>query len=281
CGRRPCSSTTSSGAGASRTPRASCSPRAASCGSATTSPSDCSTGSWTAAARLPARAARSRSTSPSRSTSTPRWRRPDGGRSSSTTSISGSRTRPRSAPPTSCRSPTARSTRCSCSRPWRSRCSPWSSPARSTRSPDRRHTRAPLPAAVPRGSIGGMPHTLYVLAASYDDVDDALAEYAAIEAAYTHVSSSSGFDATVVAKDARGKVQIVRRHDEPVRHGTSEGLMWGLAGGAGAALFAAVGILGGLAVGGGSGAALGAMAGPAGEALSRDDLKALGDVLDG
>ena len=139
--------------------------------------------------------------------------------------------------------------------------------------------RAPLPAPVGGGSIGGMPHLLYVLAASYDDVDDALAEYAAIEAAYTHVSSSSGFDATVVAKDARGKVEIVRRHDEPVRHGASEGLMWGLAVGAVAALFPAVGILGALAVGGGSGAALGAMAGHAGEALSRDDLKALGDVL--
>jgi uncharacterized membrane protein len=140
--------------------------------------------------------------------------------------------------------------------------------------------RAPLPAPGGGGSIGGMPHLLYVLAASYDDVEDALAEYGAIEAAYTHVSSSSGFDATVVAKDARGKVEIVRRHDEPVRHGTSEGLMWGLAVGAVAALFPAVGILGALAVGGGAGAALGAMAGHAGEALSRDDLKALGDVLD-
>src|SRR4029453_6789150 len=106
--------------------------------------------------------------------------------------------------------------------------------------------RAPLPAAVPRGSIGGMPHTLYVLAASYDDVDDALAEYAAIEAAYTHISSSSSFDATVVAKNARGKVEIVRRPAEPVRHGASEGLMWGLAVGAVAALFPAVGVLGAL-----------------------------------
>jgi uncharacterized membrane protein len=125
-----------------------------------------------------------------------------------------------------------------------------------------------------------MSHTLYVLAASYDDVDDALAEYTAIEAAYTHVSSSSGFDATVVARNADGKVEIVRRHDEPVRHGAASGLVWGLAVGAVAALFPAVGILGALAVGAGSGAALGAVAGHAGEALSRDDLKALGEVLD-
>jgi uncharacterized membrane protein len=125
-----------------------------------------------------------------------------------------------------------------------------------------------------------MTHTLHVLAASYDDVDDALAEYKAIEAAYTHISSSSDFDATVVAKNDKGKVEIVRRHDEPARHGAANGLVWGLAVGAVAALFPAVGVLTALAVGGGSGAAIGAVAGHAGEALSRDDLKALGDVLD-
>jgi uncharacterized membrane protein len=45
-------------------------------------------------------------------------------------------------------------------------------------------------------------------------------------------------------------------------------------------LFPAVGILGALAVGAGSGAALGAIAGHAAGSLSRDDLKALGEVLD-
>ena len=125
-----------------------------------------------------------------------------------------------------------------------------------------------------------MGDTLYVLAASYDNVEDALAEYAAIEAAWRHVSSSHGFDATVVAKDETGKVQIVRRHDEPTRHGTASGFGWGLATGAVVALFPAVGILGALAVGGGAGAALGAVAGHASGAMSRDDLKALGEVLD-
>jgi uncharacterized membrane protein len=125
-----------------------------------------------------------------------------------------------------------------------------------------------------------MRDTLYVLAASYDDVKDALAEYEAIEAAWRHVSSSHDFDATVVAKDATGKVQIVRRHDEPTRHGAATGLGWGLATGAVVALFPAVGILGALAAGGGAGAALGAVAGHASGALSRDDLKALGEVLD-
>jgi uncharacterized membrane protein len=122
--------------------------------------------------------------------------------------------------------------------------------------------------------------TLYVLAASYDRVDDALVDYEAIEVAWRHVSSSHHFDATVVAKDETGKVQIVRRHDEPTRHGAATGLGWGLAIGAVAALFPAVGILGAVAAGGGAGAALGAVAGHAGGALGREDLKALGEVLD-
>jgi uncharacterized membrane protein len=125
-----------------------------------------------------------------------------------------------------------------------------------------------------------MGEMLYVLAASYDDVGDAIAEYEAIEVAYRHVASSHDFDATVIAKDEAGKVQIVRRHDEPTRHGTAVGLGWGLATGAAVALFPAVGIIGALAVGGGAGAALGAVAGHAGGGMSRDDLKSLGEVLD-
>jgi uncharacterized membrane protein len=125
-----------------------------------------------------------------------------------------------------------------------------------------------------------MRETLYVMAAAYDDVEGALDAYGAIEGAWRHFSGSHDFDATVVAKDEAGKVQIVRRHDEPTRHGSATGLNWGLAVGAVAALFPAVGILGALAVGAGSGAALGAVAGHASGALSRDDLKALGEVLD-
>jgi uncharacterized membrane protein len=125
-----------------------------------------------------------------------------------------------------------------------------------------------------------MSDTLYVLAASYDEVDDAVAEFEAVKAAYRHVGSSHDFDATVIAKDEAGKVQIVRRHDEPTRHGTAVGLNWGLAAGAVAALFPAVGILGALAVGGGAGAALGAVAGHAGAGMTRDDLMTLGKVLD-
>ena len=125
-----------------------------------------------------------------------------------------------------------------------------------------------------------MSDTLYVLAASYDDVVDALAAYESIKAAYRHVGSSHDFDATVIAKDPAGKVDLVRKHDEPTRHGAAVGLNWGLAAGAVAALFPAVGILGALAAGGGAGAALGALAGHAGAGMSRADLMTLGQVLD-
>jgi uncharacterized membrane protein len=125
-----------------------------------------------------------------------------------------------------------------------------------------------------------MSDTLYVMAAAYDDVDEALAAYQAIEGVWRHFSGSHDFDATVIARDEAGKVEIVRRHDEPTRHGSATGLNWGLAVGFVAALFPPVGILGALAVGAGSGAALGAVAGHASGALSRDDLKALGEVLD-
>jgi uncharacterized membrane protein len=120
----------------------------------------------------------------------------------------------------------------------------------------------------------------YVLAASYDNVEDALAEFRAIDAAFKHVGAGHDFDATVIARDESGNVQIVKRHDEPTRHLTDVGLGWGMAAGAVAALFPAIGIIAGLAAGAGSGAVLGAVAGHTARVLSRDDLKALGEVLD-
>ena len=124
-----------------------------------------------------------------------------------------------------------------------------------------------------------MSDTLYVLAAAYDRVEHAISAFEAIKVAYRHVGSSHDFDATVVARNEAGEVEIVRRHDEPTRHGTAVGLNWGLAAGAVAALFPAVGILGALAVGGG-GAALGAIAGHASRSMSREDFTTLGQVLD-
>jgi uncharacterized membrane protein len=122
--------------------------------------------------------------------------------------------------------------------------------------------------------------TLYVLAAAYDDVDDAVADYEAVKALYYEVKTSHDFDATVVAKDHTGTVTIVKKHEEPTRHGAAVGLGWGLAAGVVAALFPPVGILGALAVGGGGGAAIGAITGHASGGMDRADLKQLGEVLD-
>jgi uncharacterized membrane protein len=125
-----------------------------------------------------------------------------------------------------------------------------------------------------------MSEMRYVLAAAYDDVDTALAEYQALEVAFKHVGTSKDFDATVFAKQLDGKVEIVSRHDESKREGTTAGLGWGLAAGAVAALFPAVGIVSALTIGGGAGAAIGALTHHAASGITRDDLKALGEVLD-
>ena len=68
-----------------------------------------------------------------------------------------------------------------------------------------------------------MSDTLYVLAAAYDHVDDALAEYEAINVAHKHVGSTHDFDANVIAKGANGSVEIVRRHDAGKSHGAETG----------------------------------------------------------
>src|SRR6187200_2444838 len=120
--------------------------------------------------------------------------------------------------------------------------------------------------------------TLYVAAAAYDDVDAAVADYEAVKALYRAVRSSHDFDAAVIAKTDDGKVSIVKKHEQPTRHGAAVGLGWGLAVGVTAMLFPPVGI--GLAAAGAGGAAIGAVAGHASGGMSRGDLKELGETLD-
>jgi uncharacterized membrane protein len=120
--------------------------------------------------------------------------------------------------------------------------------------------------------------TLYVIAASYDDVDAAVSDYEAVKALYREVRTSHDFDASVVAKDEDGKVRIVKKHEQPTRHGAAVGLGWGLAVGVTAALFPPVGI--GLAAAGTGGAAIGGLAGHVTGGMSRHDLKELGETLD-
>src|SRR5688572_3188031 len=120
---------------------------------------------------------------------------------------------------------------------------------------------------------------LYVIAAAYDEVDLAVADYEAVKEPYREVRTSHDFDAAVIAKDENGKVHIVKKHEEPTRHGAAVGLSWGLAVGVAAALFPPLGI-GIAAAAGGAGAALGGVAGHASGGVSRSDLKDLGETLD-
>src|SRR5215211_6141170 len=120
--------------------------------------------------------------------------------------------------------------------------------------------------------------TLFVIAAAYDDVDAALADYRAIKELYREVRTTHDFDASVIAKDAKGKVRIVEKHEQPTRHGAAVGLGWGLAVGVAAALFPPVGI--GIAAAAGTGAAIGGVAGHVTGGMSRGDLKDLGETLD-
>jgi uncharacterized membrane protein len=109
--------------------------------------------------------------------------------------------------------------------------------------------------------------TLYVIAAAYDDVDLAVADYEAVKELYRAVKTSHDFDAAVIAKDEDGRVRIVKKHEQPTRHGAAVGLGWGLAAGVVAALFPPVGI--GIAAAGGAGAAIGGVAGHASGGMSR------------
>lgn len=124
------------------------------------------------------------------------------------------------------------------------------------------------------------PDTLLVMAASYGDVAEAEADYEAIKALYYDVKSSHDFDAAVLQRDADGKVKVVKKHEQPTRHGAAHGLGWGLAIGAAAAIFPAIGIAGGLAAGGGVGATIGALRGHMKGGMRDSDLKQLGDVLE-
>ena len=120
--------------------------------------------------------------------------------------------------------------------------------------------------------------TLYVIAAAYEHVDAAVADYERVKALYHELRSSHDFDASVIAKDEDGKVRIVRKHEQPTRHGAAVGLGWGLAAGVAAVLFPPVGI--GIAAAGATGAAIGGVAGHVSGGMSRGDLKDLGDTLD-
>ncbi len=124
------------------------------------------------------------------------------------------------------------------------------------------------------------PDTLLVLAASYDNVAEAEADYEAVKALYYEIKTSHEFDAAVVARSEDGKLEVVKKHEQPTRHGAAHGLGWGLAIGAVCAILPGIGLLGGLVVGGAGGAAIGAVTGHIRCGMDNSDLKGLGEVLD-
>jgi uncharacterized membrane protein len=121
--------------------------------------------------------------------------------------------------------------------------------------------------------------TVLVFAASYDNLGDAEADYEAIKGLYREVEASHDFDAAVIERDAEGNANVVKKHEQPTRHGAAKGLRVGLAVGAAAALFPAIGLAGGLIAGGGAGATLGAIRGHMKDGLKDDDLKQIANTL--
>ena len=124
------------------------------------------------------------------------------------------------------------------------------------------------------------PDTLFVLAASYDSLEEAEADYQAVKALYYEVQTSHDFDAAVIVRDEDGKLDVAKKHEQPTRHGAAVGLGWGLAIGALTAILPPIGLVGALAVGGGAGAAIGAVSGHMKGGLNDEDLKSLGEVLE-
>ena len=124
--------------------------------------------------------------------------------------------------------------------------------------------------------------TFVVLANQYNTESDALADYDAVRKLYADLGIIDTYDAAVLTRGPDGKVQIVKRVEEPTRHGAAAGLLIGLAVGAIVTLFpaAGIGLAAGLAGGGAIGTATGAIAGHVARGMSRSDLTELGELLD-
>ena len=113
---------------------------------------------------------------------------------------------------------------------------------------------------------------MVVLAASYDDLAAAEADYEAVKALYYEAGVGHDFDAAVLQREAGGKVKVVDKHEQETRHTAWKGLALGAA----AAILPGIGLAVGAAVGAGIGAVTGHFKG----GMSDGDLKKLGEVLD-
>jgi uncharacterized membrane protein len=124
--------------------------------------------------------------------------------------------------------------------------------------------------------------TFVVLANQYANESDALADYDAVRTLYTDLGIIDTYDAAVLTRKANGKVDIIKRTEEPTRQAAAKGLIVGLAVGAVVALFpaAGLGLAAGMLGGGAIGAGVGAVAGHVAGGMKRSDLKDLGELLD-
>jgi uncharacterized membrane protein len=124
--------------------------------------------------------------------------------------------------------------------------------------------------------------TYVVLANQYNNESDALADYDVVRKVYTDLGIIDTYDAAVLTREANGRVDIVKRTEEPTRQGGAKGFIVGLAVGAVVALFpaAGIGLAAGLLGGGAIGAGVGAVAGHVAGGMRRSDLKDLGELLD-
>ena len=68
--------------------------------------------------------------------------------------------------------------------------------------------------------------TMRAIAAAYDSVDGAEADYQVVKDLYYGLNLMDTFDAAVVTKNEKGKVKIVKKHEQPTRQGA-----WRAAGG--------------------------------------------------
>ena len=59
--------------------------------------------------------------------------------------------------------------------------------------------------------------TFAAFAATYDSLDAAETDYDAIKSLYYNEEILDTFDAAVISKDDKGKVKIVKKHEQPLR----------------------------------------------------------------
>ena len=112
---------------------------------------------------------------------------------------------------------------------------------------------------------------VFLYAATYDDIADAEADYEAVFDLHA-LGAIGTFDSAVIRKDDDGKVRVTKT-EKPTQHGA-----WTGAGvGALVGLVFPPAILGSAIVGAGAGGLVGHLR----KGISRDDLKELGDELEG